>query len=311
MPRVSVVISSYNRRGLLRQALRSALAQRDVDLEVIVVDNGSTDGTEDDLAAWRDGRLRVIRNPVSLGSIGGRNTGLDAADGEWVGFLDDDDLWSPVKLRAQLEAAETTGRNWAYTGCVHIDTDGRIISGRPPLPPSEVVRELPFRFVIPGGMSNLIWRRGSLDVDGLLDPRLPFPADWDVSLRLARQGPPAGVPRPLVAYRQHDSNMSRDAVRFRAELDLLEEKRTDLAAGDPLDWGLQHRFVATEALRAGSRRDAFVAFSRAFAAGDVGSLPRALGALLPRPTRRWLHRSVLSDPAWLHEAELWLEALRR
>jgi glycosyltransferase involved in cell wall biosynthesis len=311
MPQVSVVISSYNRRRLLAEALGSALAQREVDVEVIVVDNGSTDGTEDDLAAWRDARLQVIRNPVSLGSVGGRNTGLAAASGEWVGFLDDDDLWSPVKLRAQLEAAETTGRNWAYTGCVHIDTEGRIISGRPPLPPSEVVRELPFRFVIQGGMSNLIWRRGSLDVDGLLDPRLPFPADWDVSLRLARQGPPAGVPRPLVAYRQHDTNMSRDAVRFRAELDLLEEKRTDLAAGDPLDWGLQHRFVATEALRAGARRDAFVAFSRAFAAGDVGSFPRALGALLPRSARRWLHRSVLSDPAWLHEAELWLEELGR
>jgi glycosyltransferase involved in cell wall biosynthesis len=113
MPQVSVVISSYNRRRLLAEALRSALAQSEVDLEVIVVDNGSTDGTEDDLAAWRDARLRVIRNPVSLGSVGGRNTGLAAASGEWVGFLDDDDLWSPDKLRAQLEAAERpdgTGR---------------------------------------------------------------------------------------------------------------------------------------------------------------------------------------------------------
>ncbi|TVR22636.1 MAG: glycosyltransferase family 2 protein [Nitriliruptor sp.] len=83
MPRVTVVISSYNRRQMLSKALSSALAQREVDLEVIVVDNGSTDGTEQDLAAWRDTRLRVIRNPVSLGSIGGRNTGLAAAEGEW------------------------------------------------------------------------------------------------------------------------------------------------------------------------------------------------------------------------------------
>lgn len=311
MPRVSVVISSYNRRQMLRKALRSALAQREVDLEVIVVDNGSTDGTEQDLATCRDPRLRVIRNPVSLGSVGGRNTGLVAADGEWVGFLDDDDLWSPNKLHAQLEAAETAGRDWVYTGCVHIDEQGRIISGRPPLTPREIVQELPFRFVIPGGMSNLIWRRGSLDVDGLLDPRLPFPADWDVSLRLARQGSPAAVPRPLVAYRQHDTNLSRDAVRFRAELDVLEQKRADLAEGDPLDWGLQHRFIATEALRAGSRRDALAAFARAITAGDAGSVPRALGSLLPRPARRWLHRSIVSDPRWLDEAELWLAASRR
>jgi glycosyltransferase involved in cell wall biosynthesis len=310
MPRVSVVISSYNRRRLLTAALRSALRQRLVDLEIIVVDNGSTDGTRDDLARYDDARLRVIRNEVSLGSIGGRNTGLRAARGEWVGFLDDDDLWSPDKLHSQLEAAESTGREWVYTGCVHIDGEHRIISGRPPLAPDRVMEELPFRFVIPGGMSNLIWRRGGLDVDGLLDPRLPFPADWDVSLRLARRGPPAAVLRPMVAYRQHDTNMSRDAARFRQELDLLEEKRSDLAGGNPLDWGLQHRFIGSEALRAGSRLGALRAFSRAVAAGDAGSFPRALASVLPPAVRRWLHRSVVSDTAWLEDAEAWLVPLR-
>ena len=310
MPRVSVVISSYNRRHLLAAALRSALQQRQVDLEVIVVDNGSMDGTQDDLAGCQDPRLRVIRNEVSLGSVGGRNTGLAEAGGDWVGFLDDDDLWSPEKLHAQREAADAARRDWVYTGCVHIDGQNRIISGRPPLPPDRVMEELPFRFVIPGGMSNLIWRRGYLDVDGLLDPRLPFPADWDVSLRLARRGPPAAVRRPLVAYRQHESNMSRNAVRFRQELDLLEEKRADLAGGGPLDWGLQHRFIGSEALRAGSRLGALKAFSRAVAAGDVGSFPRAMASVLPSGVRRWLHRSLVSDTRWLEEAEAWLEAFR-
>ena len=309
MPRVSVVISSYNRRRLLAAALRSALRQREVNLEVIVVDNGSTDGTRDDLASYRDARLRIIRNEVSLGSVGGRNTGLAAARGEWVGFLDDDDLWSPDKLRSQLQAADSTGRDWVYTGCVHIDGQNRIISGRPPLAPERVMEELPFRFVIQGGMSNLIWRRGCLDVDGLLDPRLPFPADWDVSLRLARTGPPAAVPRPMVAYRQHETNMSRDAERFQKELDLLERKRADLGGGNPLDWSVQHRFIGSEALRAGSRIGALRGFSRAVIAGDVGSLPRAMASLLPPHLRRWLHRSVVSDARWLEEAEAWLAPL--
>lgn len=310
MPQVSVIISSYNRKRLLAEALRSVLAQQAVDLEVIVVDNGSTDGTQDQLAACGDTRLRVVRNRVSLGSVGGRNTGLAAAEGEWVGFLDDDDLWSPDKLHAQLAAAQTTGRNWVYTGCVHIDAQGLIISGRPPLAPDEVVQELPLRYVIPGGMSNLIWRRGCLDVDGLLDPRLPFPADWDVSLRLARQGPPAAVSRPLVAYRQHDTNMSRDAAHFRQELHILQDKRADLADGVPLDWGRQHRFIGSEALRSGSRRRAIESFSRAVAAGDLGSFPRAVASMLPAPVRGWLHRSLVSDPDWLREAELWLAAQR-
>jgi len=310
MARVSVVISSYNRRHLLAVALRSALQQRQVDLEVIVVDNGSTDGTQDDLAGCRDPRLRVIRNEVSLGSVGGRNTGLAVAGGDWVGFLDDDDLWSPDKLHAQLEAADVAGRDWVYTGCVHIDGQNQIISGRPPLPPHQVMKELPFRFVIPGGMSNLIWRRGCLDVDGLLDPRLPFPADWDVSLRLARTGPPAAVRRPLVAYRQHESNMSREAVRFKQELNLLEQKRADLAGGGSLDWGRQHRFIGSEALRAGSRLGALRAFYRAVAAGDIASFPRAIASILPAGARRWLHRTVVSDTRWLEEAETWLEAFR-
>jgi glycosyltransferase involved in cell wall biosynthesis len=310
MPRVSVVISSYNRRQLLTAALRTALLQRGVDLEIIVVDNGSVDGTQEYLASCRDPRLLVIRNEVSLGSVGGRNTGLEEARGEWVGFLDDDDLWSPDKLRLQLQAADATGRDWVYSGCVHIDGQNRIVSGRPPLAPDRVMEELPFRFVIPGGMSNLIWRRGCLDADGLLDPRLPFPADWDVSLRLARRGPPAAVHRPLVAYRQHESNMSRNAVRFRQELDLLEEKRADLAGGGSLDWGLQHRFIGSEALRAGSRLGALTAFSRALAAGDMGSLPRAAASVLPPNIRRWLHRELVSDSGWLREAESWLAALR-
>lgn len=311
VPEISVVISSYNRRRLLGAALASALGQQEVDHEVIVVDNGSTDGTSEDLADCEDPRLRVIRNPESLGSVGGRNTGLAAATGEWVGFLDDDDLWAPDKLRAQLRAALDSSRHWSYAGCVHIDDQGRIISGRPPPTPESVMADLPFRFVIPGGMSNVIWRRDALDVDGLLDPRLPFPADWDVSLRLARRGPPAAVRRPLVGYRQHASNMSRHAVRFRQELDLLERKRADMADGQGLDWGLQHRFVGSEALRAGSRRHALTSFGRAMAAGDLGSLPRAMASLLPRSTRTWLHRSVVSDPGWLQEAEQWLDAQHR
>jgi glycosyltransferase involved in cell wall biosynthesis len=306
VPQVSVVISTYNRKGLLPIALRSALGQRDVDHEVIVVDNGSTDGTAQLLAAWSDPRLRIIRNETSLGSVGGRNTGLVHAEGEWVGMLDDDDLWAPDKLRAQLDAVEATGRNWVYTGCVHIDGAGEILGGRPPLPPETVMAELPVRFPLPGGMSNVVWRRGRLDGDGLLDPRLPFPADWDVSLRLSRQGPPACVSRPLVAYRQHGSNMSRNAARYRVELIMLESKRADLAGGRPIDWGAQHRFVAAEELRVGARLAAVRAYARAIAAGDRGSIPRAAGVVLPASLQRRLLRARLSDPAWLREAEAWL-----
>jgi glycosyltransferase involved in cell wall biosynthesis len=309
MPQVSVVISTYNRSGMLSAALCSALSQRDVEVEVVVVDNGSTDDTAQMLAGWHDQRLRVIRNHESLGPIGGRNTGLSAARGEWVGVLDDDDLWAPDKMREQLDAAESTGRDWVYAGCVHIDGRGRVLGGRPPPTPGETMAELPTRFVLPGGISNVVWRRGTLDGDGLLDPRLPFPADWDVSLRLARRGPPAATMRPLVAYRQHGSNMSRRSARHQRELAILERKRADLDPDHGIDWGAHHRFVGSEQLRAGSRFPALRAYVRAVAAGDLGSLPRAAGTALPQGAQRWVRRTLLSKRAWVAEAEGWLAVL--
>jgi glycosyltransferase involved in cell wall biosynthesis len=310
MPDVSVVISTYNRPHFLAVALRSALAQRGVDLEVIVVDNGSTDATPALLASFRDARLRVIRNDRSLGSVGGRNTGLAAASGTWVGLLDDDDLWAPDKLVAQLEAAEREACSWAYTGCVHVDAELRVLSGRPPPRPAEALRELPVRWVLPGGMSNVVWRRGALDGDGLIDPRLPFPADWDVSLRLASVGPPAAAIRPLIGYRQHGANLSRDASEHWGELHLFEAKRSARANGRPIDWSRQYRFLGSERLRAGARREALKAFGAAAIRGDVGSIPRAVGAVVPESSQRWLHRNLLSDRDWLREAEPWLEAYR-
>jgi glycosyltransferase involved in cell wall biosynthesis len=311
VPEVTVVMSSYNRGHMLAAALRSALGQTHVDLELVVVDNGSTDGTHELLAGWDDPRLRFIRNEASLGSVGGRNTGLAAAIGEWVGIHDDDDLWAPDKLRSQLDAARSTGRHWVYTGCVHIDENDVIRGGQPPMPPDQVMAELPQRFPLPGGMSNLIWRRRSLDDDGLLDERLPFPADWDVSLRLARKGPPAMVSRPLVAYRQHGSNLTRQSDSHQQQLRILEQKHADLSAGRPIDWGAQHRFVGSEQLRTGARFAALKAYTRAVIAGDLASVPRTVGVFLPEASQRWLMLKLLSDQEWLAEAQTWLSGSPR
>lgn len=307
MAQVSVVMSTYNRSDLLHAALRSALGQGGVDVEVVVVNNGSTDDTGDVLAGCTDERLRVITNEESLGGTGGRNTGLAAARGEWLTVHDDDDLWAPDKVAAQVGAATAAGVDWAYAGCVFIDQGGRVIGGVPPPPPDEVMTELPTRYVVPGGMSNTLWRRGVLDGDGLLDQRLSHTVDWDLSLRLARQGRPAMVRRPLVAYRQHGATLSRHAARLHAELDLIEEKFADLRGGRPLDRGAQQRFFGSQALRAGARREALVAYYRGVRKGDWGSLLRAVAVLAPWRLQPWLRRRFLSDPAWIAEARGWLE----
>lgn len=308
MPHCSVVIATHQRLGMLRQALGSALAQRGVDVQVIVVENGSTDGTAEYLSGLTDPRVRPVLSAAPLGGTGARNAGLALATGEWVGLLDDDDLWAPDKLRAQLDELAATGRSWAYTGCVYLDAEGAIIGGRPPLPPEQVMRRLPQRYVVPGGTSSMLWRNGLLDAGGLLDPQLTYTVDWDLSLRLSRHGPPAAVRRPLVGYRQHGANMSVGARSYLSELSVIAEKFADLRAGRPLDIAYQHRNAGSESLRAGARRQAFVSYSRAVRLGDLGALSRAAGLLAPRRAWPALRRRLLSDETWLAEAEGWLRA---
>ena len=104
-PEATVVIPTHDRWPLLsRRALPSALAQEDVELEVVVVDEASSDGTREGLEALDDPRLRIVRHDVPRRLPGARNAGVEVARGRWLAFLDDDDLWSPATLGTQLQA---------------------------------------------------------------------------------------------------------------------------------------------------------------------------------------------------------------
>ena len=98
MAEVTVVVPTRNRAAMLRQALRSVAAQRGVDLEAVVVDDGSTDATPAVVTAIGDRRLRLVRHQRPQGVSTARNRGVAEARGRWVAFLDDDDVWAPEKL---------------------------------------------------------------------------------------------------------------------------------------------------------------------------------------------------------------------
>ena len=300
----SVVIPTRNRPDLLALTLRSVLGQRDVDIEVVVVDDGEGPETVALVNALDDARVRLIRNSGPRGECGARNCGVAAAQREWVAFCDDDDLWAPGKLAAQIAAALDEGTAWVYGGDVAVDLQLRVLSGSPPPSPDEVMRDLGRHNSVPAGASNVVARADALERAGPFDTTLRTSGDWDQWLRLARTaGPPACVPRPLVALRVHPGMVSRRAEWVLRDIEVVARRY-----GIAVDRARHHRWAAWMALEDGRRGAAVRHYAGAVAAGDWRSVGRAVVGLLDRGIIQ--RRRVAADDPWAREAQCWLDALR-
>ena len=309
-PLVSVVVPTRNRSALLAKTLRSVLGQRDVDLEIIVVDEASDDDTAAAIARLADPRVRVLYHQKPLGVSSARNRGACGARGEWLAFVDDDDLWAPDKLVRQLSAAQTLGREWAYTGAVNVTDRGRILSGRPPLGPEQIVEALRRYNAIPAGGSNVVVRRTTWRQAGQFDTRLRNTEDWEMWIRLARHGPPACVARPLIGYRVHTSNSSLQVDEIVRGAKLIESMHQT-----EVDWGLLHRWMAESCLRKGQRRAAMNQLLAAAVQGQFSGVLSDVASILRRRVARHVRgvnaASAASDDAWIAEAEGWLTRFHR
>jgi glycosyltransferase involved in cell wall biosynthesis len=223
-----VIIPTLDRLGMLRRALASALEQEAVDLEVVVVDDGSSDGTSDAVAALGDPRVQVVRHERPQGVARARNAGLEAARGEWVGFLDDDDVWAPRKLSEQLAAARAAGAGMAFSGAIVLDDAGASPGIDPAPDPGDLLAELLRHNFIPGGCSNVIARTALVRAAGGFDARLSMLADWDLWIRLAERTEAAACPQPHVAYLDHAQSMHvQEARGTPRELQHLARKHRD------------------------------------------------------------------------------------
>ena len=101
-PKVTVVITTYNRAGLLKRAVESVLSQTYTDYEIIIVDDCSSDNTQDVIAGFNHPRIHSFRHDGNRGPSASRNTGIALASGKYIAFLDDDDEWLPVNLEARV-----------------------------------------------------------------------------------------------------------------------------------------------------------------------------------------------------------------
>ncbi len=305
MKTVSVILPTRNRRALLEMTLRSVLCQQEVDLEVIVVDEASTDSTPALLGTVTDPRVHVIRNDAPRGVSSARNQAAAVAGGEWLAFIDDDDLWAPDKLVRQLQAARDTGRHWVYTGSVSITERGAVIGGEAPPPPEIIVTALRRYNAIPGGGSNVIVHGLTMKHAGLFDTRLRnYCEDWELWIRLARVESPAWVCRPLVAYRVHGSNASLDTAGIVRGARLIEELHDTT-----VDWGRLHRFLAESSLRTGHRRAAVGWFAMAALRGQLRGVASDVASILRRRlSGEAAGEKGLSAEAWIGQATAWLRA---
>jgi len=313
---VTVVVPTHNRRRLVSQAVDSILCQGGVAVELIVVDDGSTDGT----GPWlehivaKDPRVKVVRHARPRFVSWARNAGIAAASGRWIAFCDDDDLWAPSKLTEQLAALRTTGARWGCTGMIVVDECLEII-GHHHVAGGQVLSGLLQTNGIPSG-SSVIAERSLLQETGGFDPALPGSEDWDLWIRLAQRSPLAAVNRPLIAYRLGTQSLSMDVSRMRAGYSTIIERYAALAAAygvEPQE-ALHERYLARQLLRAGSRRQAAAIFTTlALKHGRWREVPRTVAALVaPRLTDHLgqARARAAVPPAWRRDSEVWLRAIR-
>jgi glycosyltransferase involved in cell wall biosynthesis len=221
VPLVTVVIPTHDRSELLRRTLSTVLAQRGLHFEVIVVDDGSQDQTAAFLNSVTDPRVRVVRHSPAAGVAAARNSGLDLARGEWVAFVDDDDLWAPDKLAAQVRASRAhPDAGWVVVGEVTVDPSLRVLGGRRPPQGREFAELLRYNIVPAGGSGTMVKTDLARRLGGF-NTNLTVLADWELWIRLFLAAPATQVSRPLVAYRVDPASMSHDTSTVAEELEVL------------------------------------------------------------------------------------------
>ncbi|MFB2836318.1 glycosyltransferase family 2 protein [Floridanema evergladense] len=213
MPLISVIIPLYNSEKTIRETLESVLQQTFSDFEIIAVNDDSKDSTLDILATIKDPRLKVFSYP-NRGLTVNRNRGLALAQGEFIAFLDHDDLWTADKLELQLKALqENPQAAVAYSWVDLIDESSQFIRSCPHFKDRRNVYERVLTDFIVVAISNPLIRKSALEKVGYLDESLFGPDDLDLFLRLAEHFEFEVVEKTQFLYRITNGSVSASVVR--------------------------------------------------------------------------------------------------
>jgi glycosyltransferase involved in cell wall biosynthesis len=217
MPRISVIIPVYNGEKTIRATIETVLKQTFSDFELIVIDDGSQDATLEIISEFRDTRIKVLSGSNRGVSVA-RNRGIAQASGDFIAFLDADDLWTPNKLEAQFNALQTNPQAAvAYSWTDYIDESGQFLyPGSHITLNGNVYSQLLVKNFLENGSNPLI-RTHVLKTVGAFDESLSPSEDWDMWLRLAANYDFVAVPSPQILYRissnSASSNISKQAIQ--------------------------------------------------------------------------------------------------
>ena len=233
-PLVSVIIPCYNGEKFISEAIESVLNQTYQNFEIIVVDDGSTDSSKSVIEPFlKDPRIKLIEHGQNMGIPVARNTGIKMSKGEFVAFLDQDDLWLPEKLERQIALFEHSPPDvgLVFSNINTVDSDGvikeyksmrHIPSHINELAPQEVLKAVFLHNFIP--MITVLVRRACFDTVGLLDESLKGGCDdYDFCLRLAAKYKVKYLDVPLALHRIHEANYSNMERFFRDDMRIVDK----------------------------------------------------------------------------------------
>jgi glycosyltransferase involved in cell wall biosynthesis len=252
MPKVSVVIPTYNRPVRLSNAIRSVISQTEPDFEVFVVDDGCSDEVAGEVVrAFGDPRLHYVRLPVSRGPSAARNAGVTRASAPYVAFLDDDDEWLREKLAVQLAVLDRSSERVAGVYSARITVDENI--------GTSIATCYQKQFDIYSGenvitTSSIVVRRAGFDVVGLFDETLFSGQDYDMWIRLGQVFDLVCVDQPLIRYFIHKGyRITDDDARKANSQEILLAKHRRVFEKNRRGYCLLYVALAMRHLRSGDK----------------------------------------------------------
>ena len=261
MPKVSVIIPAYNAMSYLPETLESVLQQTFTDFEVIIVNDGSSDHIVQWVSSLLDDRIRLI-SQSNQGVSTARNTAIGEAKGEYISFLDADDLWRPTKLEKQVQFLDNNPIvGLVATWLILIDEHNHRLSEiKLNFEQGNISKELIENNFIPCGSIPMV-RRVCFEKVGVFDPTLRFGEDWEMWTRVAADYDFGLVKELLVCYRQHSKNSSKNHQEILPDFDRLIEKMFSSASAELLPikektYGRMNLYIAWKSLENKDYRDA-------------------------------------------------------